>query len=205
MTETAELLVATNNAGKAREISELLSGLPLRLHLLSDFPAVPEAEETGETFEENAVIKAVQYSAAAGLLTLADDSGLEVEALGGQPGVHSARYAGPGATDAERIRLLLRTLDATGDAERRARFVCVLALAGPRDDEAVRVFSGACSGSIAREPRGGGGFGYDPVFIPEGHTQTFAELPPEVKNSISHRAKALAAFRTYVEERFKAA
>lgn len=191
MQKPSELLVATGNAGKVRELSELLAGLPVRLRLLSDFGDVPEAEETGATFAENARLKALHYSALTGLPTLSDDSGLAVDALGGAPGVHSARYAGRQATYAERMRKLLDALAATGDDERRARFVCVIAVAEPSAG-AVETFEGTCEGRIARAPRGTGGFGYDPLFIPDGHTQTFGELPAEVKRSISHRARALA-------------
>ena len=191
MYEQTELLVATNNAGKVRELSQLLAGLPLRLRLLSEFAGVPEAEETGTTFAENAAIKALHYSGHTGLLTLSDDSGLAVEALGGAPGVYSARYAGPHATYAERMRKLLDEIAAAGDDERRARFVCVIAVADPATGD-LRTFEGTCEGRIARAPRGTGGFGYDPVFIPDGHRQTFGELPPAAKEQVSHRARALA-------------
>jgi XTP/dITP diphosphohydrolase len=200
--ERPGLLVATHNGGKLSEFKRLLSDLPLRLYGLGDFPPAAEAVEDGQTFAENASIKARHYFLQIGLLTLADDSGLEVEALGGEPGVRSARYAGPDATDDARVRLLLHTLDAIGDAERRARFVCVLALVGP-PGEYVRTFYGTCGGRIAAKPSGSGGFGYDPVFIPDGYTQTFGELPSNVKNRISHRARALAALRAYIEDRFK--
>jgi XTP/dITP diphosphohydrolase len=191
MAEHTELLVATNNAGKVRELSQLLSGAPFRLRLLSEFGGVAEAEETGTTFAENATLKALYYSAHAGLLTLSDDSGLAVDALGGAPGVYSARYAGAHATYAERMARLLKELEATGDVERRARFVCVIAVADPSDGT-VETFEGVCEGRIARAPRGTNGFGYDPLFIPEGHDRTFGELPEEFKHSLSHRARALA-------------
>jgi len=191
MTEHTELLVATNNAGKIRELSQLLSGAPLRLRLLNEFEGVAEAEETGTTFAENATLKALHYSAHAGLLTLSDDSGLAVDALGGAPGVYSARYAGAGATYAERMSRLLGEIEAAGGADRRARFVCVIAVADPSAGT-VETFEGVCEGRIARAPRGTGGFGYDPVFIPDGHERTFGELPEDVKHSLSHRARALA-------------
>src|SRR3954469_3545708 len=127
MNELSELLVATNNAGKVRELARALEDLPLRLRLLRDFAEVVEPEETGETFAENAALKALYYSAHAGVLTLSDDSGLVVDALGGAPGVRSARYLGPDATYPERMTRLLEEIDATGDRERRARFVCVIA------------------------------------------------------------------------------
>jgi XTP/dITP diphosphohydrolase len=191
MSERPELLVATNNAGKVRELSRLLTGLPLRLRLLSEFPGVPEAEETGTTFAENAALKALHYSSRTGLLTLSDDSGLSVDALGGAPGVYSARYAGRDATYAERMARLLGELEAAGGDERRARFVCVIAVADPSAGT-LETFEGTCEGRIADAPRGTGGFGYDPLFIPDGHDQTFGELPEHVKHSLSHRARALA-------------
>jgi XTP/dITP diphosphohydrolase len=200
MNELTELLVATGNAGKVRELSLLLADAPLRLRLLSEFPGITEAEETGETFAENATIKALQYSSQSGLLTLSDDSGLVVDALGGAPGVYSARYAGTQATYAERMARLLDELAATGGRERRARFVCVIALAEPKTG-ALDTFEGTCEGHIARSPRGTGGFGYDPIFIPTGHEQTFGELPDHVKQNISHRARALAKAVSFLRER----
>src|SRR3954465_11521425 len=201
MRETSELLVATNNAGKVRELASALADLPLRLRLLGEFEEVAEPEETGETFAENAALKALYYSAHAGVLTLSDDSGLVVDALGGAPGVRSARYMGPDATYSERITRLLEEIDATGDRERRARCVCVIAVAEPSTGELI-TFEGRCEGRIAREPRGTGGFGYDPVFIPDGHAQTFGELPDEIKQSISHRALAVRQASRHLRERF---
>lgn len=201
MAETSELLVATSNEGKIRELSGLLAGLPVRLRRLSEWPDMPEAEETGATFAENAVLKAVHYSSRAGLLTLSDDSGLEVAALGGAPGVRSARYCGPTASYAERMARLLAEVEAAGGDERGARFVCVIALADPTTGE-VETFEGACEGQLARAPRGSGGFGYDPVFIPEGHQQTFGELPEEVKQQLSHRARALRKALASLRRRF---
>jgi XTP/dITP diphosphohydrolase len=135
-------------------------------------------------------LKALHYSARAGRLTLSDDSGLEVYALGGAPGVRSARYCGPRATYAERMARLLAELEAAGGTERGARFVCVIALADPSTGR-VETFEGVCEGSIAREPRGSNGFGYDPVFVPAGYDKTFGELPDEIKEELSHRARAL--------------
>ena len=194
-----ELLIATRNAGKVVEFSRLLGDLPVGMRGLADFPDLSEVEESGETFEENATLKARVYGGLTGLLTLADDSGLQVDALRGAPGVRSARYAGPRATDAERNTLLLSELNATHDAERRARFVCVLALFRPADSS-LKLFRGTCEGRIGHEPRGGGGFGYDPIFVPEGYSQSFGELPPEVKDCISHRAVALGAVRSFLVE-----
>jgi XTP/dITP diphosphohydrolase len=151
-----------------------------------------DVEETGDTFEENARIKALAYARASGLLTLADDSGLEVDALGGAPGVHSARYAGPGADDAGRYRKLLAELADVPPKRRAARFRCVVALARPAG--ILSTAEGTVEGAIGFEPRGSHGFGYDPVFLVEGHGgQTLAELPPDVKNAISHRARAVQA------------
>jgi XTP/dITP diphosphohydrolase len=201
MSGLTELLVATNNAGKVRELGRALSGVPLRLRLLDEFAGVPEAEEPGETFAENATLKALHYSSRTGLLTLSDDSGLVVDALGGRPGVHSARYAGRDATYAERIARLLEEVEASGGDLRSARFVCVVAVVEPASRE-VFTFEGRCEGRIAHAPRGSGGFGYDPVFIPEGHERTFGELPEEVKDRISHRALAVADAARFLRERF---
>ena len=201
MHEQTELLVATGNAGKVKELSRLLAGLPLRLRLLSELEGVPEAEETGATFAENATLKALHYSAHSRLLTLSDDSGLAVDALGGAPGVYSARYAGAHATYAERMAKLLGELEASGAADRRARFVCVIAVADPSAGT-VRTFEGTCEGRIAPAPRGAGGFGYDPLFIPDGHERTFGELPEEVKHTVSHRARALALAVRHLRARF---
>ena len=201
MREHMELLVATNNKGKVGELSQLLSDFPLRLRLLGEFPDIEEAEETGETFVENATIKALHYSARSGLLTLSDDSGLAVDALGGAPGVYSARYAGRDVSYAERMSKLIGELDATADADRRARFVCVIAVADPAGNT-LHTFEGTCKGRIARAPRGTGGFGYDPLFIPDGHERTFGELPPEVKHTLSHRARALQQAARHLRERY---
>lgn len=191
-----KLLVATNNPGKVREYEELLAGL--RVPWEVTFPAREalslEVNESGGTFEENATIKALAYAKASGLLTLADDSGLEVDALDGAPGVHSARYAGPEASDADRYRKLLDALMGVPTGKRAARFRCVVAVAQP--DGIVRTADGTCEGKIGYEPRGDHGFGYDPIFIVAGYGgRTLAELPPAVKNRISHRARALAAAR----------
>ncbi len=203
MQKFSQLLVATRNPGKIGEFAEMLAGLQVSLRDLSEFPHVPEAEESGTTFSENAALKAGFYSAQTGLWTLADDSGLEVDALGGAPGVFSARYAGAGATALERIEQLLAELAATNDGERRARFVCVIALAHPATTR-MEFFSGVCEGCIAPEPRGTGGFGYDPVFIPDGYTQTFGELPALIKNRFSHRAHALQAANAFLQRRIDA-
>jgi XTP/dITP diphosphohydrolase len=197
----SELLIATNNAGKIRELTGLLANLPLRLRQLSEFPHIQEVEETGKTFAENAALKARLYGRQANLWTLADDSGLEVDALGGAPGVLSARYAGQNATDVERNARLLAELSLTNDERRTARFICVIALYEPAT-EAMEIFNGTCEGHIAQHPRGSNGFGYDSLFIPTGYAHTFGELPDVVKQQISHRSRALAVVRLYLKGRF---
>ena len=195
-----ELLIATGNVGKVREFASLLADLPVRLRRLREFPHVSEVEETGRTFAENAALKAAGYAAQTELWTLADDSGLEVEALGNAPGVFSARYGGIGLTDAERTQRLLTELATTGDAARRARFVCVIAVADAQA-RIVNVSTGVCAGHIAHAPRGAQGFGYDPIFIPERHSQSFGELPPDIKHGISHRSRALLDARAFLLNR----
>lgn len=196
----SELLVATNNAGKLRELTALLAPFPLRLRQLSEFPHIEEVEETGKTFADNALLKARLYSRQAHRWTLADDSGLEVDALGGAPGVLSARYAGRHASDDDRNALLLAELGGTDDERRTARFVCSIALCDPATLE-TEIFNGICEGHIARQPRGRHGFGYDPLFVPRGYAQTFGELSDTVKQRISHRARALAAVSRYLNKR----
>ncbi len=156
-------------------------------------------DEPGATFSENACHKARQAAAAFGLWTLADDSGLEVDALAGEPGVRSARYCGEQSTDEEKYGKVLRLLVAVPDGQRTARFRCAVCVVGPGGIE--RVFEGTCEGSIAREARGSGGFGYDPIFIPEGYAQTFAELGSAVKDKLSHRAKAMGLAVEYLRSR----
>jgi len=196
-----ELLIATQNKGKIGEISYSLSDLPLKLRTSAEYPNAPEVEETGTTFAENAVLKARQLSQQTGLLTLADDSGLEVEALGGEPGIFSARYGGRNKSDAERVLLLLKNLARKHTDNRRARFVCAVALAVP-ETSAIKIFHGVCEGNIAIEPRGQHGFGYDPVFISEGGALTFGQLSDTSKRQISHRSKALAALRDFLSIHF---
>jgi len=188
-----DVLLATRNPGKLREYESLLEGLPFRWHLLTDIGLDMEVEETGETFEENARLKALAYSRASDLPTLADDSGLAVVALGGAPGVRSARYAGPGASDEDRYRLLLRNLEGVPDGKRAARFVCVAAFALPNGSLATA--EGTVEGRILHGPRGDGGFGYDPVFYVNEMGCTMAELVTADKNRVSHRGRALVALR----------
>jgi XTP/dITP diphosphohydrolase len=197
-----ELLLATRNRGKIAELQLLLASLPLRLRNLAEFPATEEVEETGMTFTDNAILKARAYARQTGLWSLADDSGLEVDALGGAPGVFSARYGGAGATDAERVVRLLGELAQCVTEDRRARFICVIAIAD-RHGQIVNISMGRCEGLIAQAPRGSQGFGYDPVFVPDGFQQTFGELSPEVKQNISHRALALQAARTFLMSHFQ--
>ncbi len=218
------VVVGTGNPHKVREISALLGDLAAAIHDAGVLAGAPDVDETGATFEENARLKAVAFArAAAGarsaggalhgtpdpIWVVSDDSGLCVEALDGRPGVHSARYAatsaGENADSAANNRKLLRELERVPDGARSARFVCAVAVAsvpaGPL--EAPRVLltvRGECRGRIERTPRGKGGFGYDPLFVPEGSRHTFAELPPREKNTISHRGRALQALRAEVEE-----
>jgi XTP/dITP diphosphohydrolase len=187
-----QLIVATRNAHKTREVQHIL-GPGFMLRDLGAYPAISQIPESGISFEENARLKAVAASEVLPDLVIADDSGLEVDALGGAPGIYSARYAGIKATEKEKIDKLLRELalvGATNDA-RQARFRCLVALACKGN--LLGSFEGIVRGRIARSPQGRGGFGYDPIFIPEGFDETFGELPAEVKNRISHRAKAICA------------
>lgn len=185
-----ELLIATSNAGKLYEMTSTLSSADIGVRSLIEFPDIREIDESGPTFIENAMLKAAGYAIQTGRLSLADDSGLEVRALDGRPGVLSARYGGTSLTFAARIELLLSELKRTNDPERLARFSCAMAVANP-SGKILFVSEGICPGRISREPRGPGGFGYDPIFVPEGFDQTFGELPPAVKQEISHRARAL--------------
>ena len=184
---TDKLLIATHNAGKLAELRDLLRNAPYELVSLSDVGIELDVEETGDTLEENAALKATTYARLAGMLTLADDSGLEVDALDGAPGVHSARYAGPNATDSDRIAKLLANL-AAHPQPWNARFRCVIAIAAPGGN--TELHGGACEGVIIPYPRGKNGFGYDPIFhIPE-QNRTMAELTDAEKNALSHRAIA---------------
>ena len=187
-----ELVVATRNTHKTREIQNIL-GPEFRVHDLATHPEVEEIRESAPSFEGNAELKALAASRQLADLVIADDSGLEVDALDGAPGIFSARYAGANATDMDRINKLLRELAGVRAKTdpRRAQFRCVVALA--RNGNLLGTFEGIVEGKIADEVRGASGFGYDPVFIPEGFDQSFGELPGEVKNTISHRAKAIRA------------
>lgn len=191
------LLVATQNQGKLEELRLLLGDLALELRGLIDFPAVTQVPETGDSFIENAALKAVGYATQTGLLTLADDSGLEVDALNGAPGIFSARYGGEGNTDEDRTARLLSELSMIPKAARSARFVSAVAIANSKG-QILNVSVGTSDGQIDFAARGTGGFGYDPVFIPSGYDKTFAELKSVVKNQISHRARALSGTREFL-------
>jgi XTP/dITP diphosphohydrolase len=191
------LLIATRNEGKLREYERLLAGLPMSLTYLTEEGITNEVEETGHSFSENAVQKAREYAQISGLTTLADDSGLEVDALDGRPGVHSARYAGAGASDEDRYRHLLEELAEVPWEQRTARFRCVIAVAQPGGE--TYTSEGVCEGVIAFAPHGEFGFGYDPIFFLSEHGKTMAQLQPEVKNLISHRARAAQAIAPILE------
>ncbi|MCG0278887.1 MAG: XTP/dITP diphosphatase [Thermanaeromonas sp.] len=186
-----KLVLATSNLGKVKELKELLQPLSLEIYSLRDFPGLKLPPETGRTFEENAILKARFVSSFTGLAALGDDSGLEVEALGGAPGVYSSRFAGEGATDAQNNEKLLGLLKGYPQEKRRARFRCVLALCTPEGD--IYTGEGSLEGVIATEPRGTHGFGYDPVFLLPEAGKTLAELDLKLKNTLSHRARALRA------------
>lgn len=187
------LIIATHNAHKTREFAQLLGG-EFTVVDLSAHPEIQLAAENGQTFAENATAKAIDASKKVSGLVMADDSGLEVHALGGAPGIFSARYAGHNSADDQNVEKLLRELRALSlMPSRRARFRCVLAIA--RRGELIDTVEGSLEGDIAEEPRGGNGFGYDPVFVPAGFDHTFAEMPAELKNHLSHRARAVVALR----------
>ena len=187
------LLLASHNRAKAAEIAAILrdAGLDLEVVTLADFPEVVLPPETARAFAENALAKAKAAAAATGLPAVADDSGIEVDALGGEPGVMSARYGGPEATDRDRYQKVLRLLNEVPDVRRVARFRCAAAYATP--DGQTLLAEGTLEGRIVREPVGSGGFGYDPIFIPDGDTRTMAQLTPAEKHAISHRGRAFRA------------
>ena len=188
-----QLLLATRNSHKTREFAEIL-GDGFDVHDLADVAELPMVQETGLTFEANAILKAVETSKYFQELVLADDSGLEVDALHGAPGIYSARYAGENASDAANIAKLLAELTRYDPAPHSARFRCSLALA--REGKILGIFEGVVEGTIVDEPRGSAGFGYDPVFQPQEFEQTFAEFSPVEKNRISHRTRAIRSLRT---------
>lgn len=202
MAEFTKLLVATNNSGKLREYASLLDGLGFELITLAGAGITVEIEETGTSMEQNAVLKATGFAELSGLVTLADDSGLEVDALGGEPGPLSRRYAGENASDLERNDFLLVKLRDIPWEKRGARFRCVIAIAAP--DGNVETCEGVCQGMIAFEPKGEGGFGYDPIFYLPELERWMAELSLDEKNRISHRAKAAREARRLLEARVAA-
>ncbi|MEO5327426.1 MAG: RdgB/HAM1 family non-canonical purine NTP pyrophosphatase [Magnetococcus sp. THC-1_WYH] len=186
-----EIVLATRNPKKVEELRRMFVGNEVVFLGLNAFPGSPEVAENGSTFEENADLKSRAIAGYTQCHALADDSGLVVDALGGAPGVHSARFAGPGATDAQNLHLLLATLKRKGGVDHRARFECALSLCDPQGQ--IERFSGVVHGTIIAEPRGANGFGYDPVFVPDGERLTFAQMSAGQKDRISHRGRALEA------------
>ena len=195
-----DIVLATKNRKKIEEIKKICSvmGTAARIYTLDDFPAFEDVVEDGRTFEENALKKAVAISRQTGMTAIADDSGLEVDALNGAPGVFSARYAGEHADDRANLEKLLLEMEDVPDGKRGGRFVCCIAMASR---EETKTFMGYVEGTIGREPRGDNGFGYDPVFYPKGHKRTFAEMSDREKNAMSHRAMALRELQKYLLEK----
>lgn len=192
-----ELVLATRNRHKGQELAALLAGLPIRIHTMDEFPDVPEVVEDGDTCEANAIKKARAVCEATGLLAVADDTGLEVDALGGRPGVYAARYAGPEASYEDNWKKLLQEMAGVPTDRRTAHFVTVAVVASP--SQTVQVRAGRLDGVITEEPAGGRGFGYDPVFYVPEFGKTLAELSGDEKNRISHRAKAFAQVRELLQ------
>ena len=190
MEKPSKIVLATGNAGKVREMNQILSGLDIEILAQSAFNT-PDAEETGLTFIENAIIKARNAAAHSDLPAIADDSGIEVDALNGAPGIYSSRFAGEGATDQANLEKLLADINDVPDAQRTARFQCVMVYLRHANDPTPLVCQGTWEGTLLRETRGTNGFGYDPIFYVPTHQCTSAELPPEVKNQLSHRGQAL--------------
>lgn len=194
-----ELVIATTNKGKLKEIRELLSGLSIKVTSLQDYPGAPEVVEDGKTFRQNAAKKALTIAEFTGQMTMGEDSGLEVKALGNAPGIFSARFSGPGATDKKNNLKLLRSLRGVADDERQAGYRCCAVIA--HKGKVLFVAQGRCAGTIALRSKGSNGFGYDPLFFLPQFGQTFGELDPAIKAKISHRAKALRKIRKYLLER----
>jgi XTP/dITP diphosphohydrolase len=193
----SKILIGTTNQGKISELRELFGSLPIKLVGLDEVAVNIDVEETGTTFAENAELKARTYANITGLFALGDDSGLEVSALDNRPGIHSARYGGQDLAFADKIRMLLGELAEVPNADRSARFVCVMSLADP-SGKIIFEGEGVCSGTLAAEPRGDEGFGYDPLFLPEGYDQTFGEMDSSIKQQISHRARAAQKIIRYL-------
>jgi XTP/dITP diphosphohydrolase len=204
VSERKRLVVASHNQAKTAEIAQILAdeGLDFEVVSLVDFPEIALPPETGATFAANAAAKAEHAAQHTHLPAIADDSGLEIEALGGEPGIHSARYAGEGASDEDLCRKVLGLMAEVPDHRRRARFRCAAAYAEPEGEEMLA--EGTCPGRIAREPSGSGGFGYDPVFIPDGYTLTMAHLTPHQKHRISHRGRAFRLLAQMIREHLEA-
>lgn len=192
-----DLLIGTGNRGKVREIHCALKHLPLDLHDLTEYPSISVPFESSSSYKENATIKAQHYARESGIWALADDSGLEVSVLDGAPGVKSARFGGDHTSDSDRVNLLLSTISDVPMSMRQATFVCVMVIAEP-SGRLLYVAEGRCEGRISTSPAGELGFGYDPIFIPDGYEITFGELPSEIKNRISHRARALASVQKFL-------
>jgi XTP/dITP diphosphohydrolase len=195
--KSTPLLIGSNNPDKARELARLLEGLPWDVKSLGDYAPVEEPEETGATCEENAALKAAYYGKAFAVACAADDTGLEVDALNGAPGVYSARYAGEACSYADNNAKMLAELAEVPEADRTARFVCCAAFYAPGRD--VYVVRGVVEGTITTASRGSNGFGYDPLFVPAGGSRTFAEMTPEEKQSISHRGRAFTKLRAHLD------
>ncbi len=193
------LLIATKNKGKIKELNQLLKHLQIKLKSLDDFENIKEVAETGKTFAENAKLKAESYAVQTDCWALADDSGLQVEALNNAPGIYSARFAGENSDDKRNVNKLLEELDKTNTDNRYARFFCVIAVSD-KTGKTQYIAEGICKGTIAEKPKGSNGFGYDPVFIPDGFTNTLGELSAETKQKISHRSQALKKIIDFFNE-----
>lgn len=194
--ELPSLLIGTQNSGKVVEIKRILGGIPAELISLNDLPEIASPVEDGATFLDNAMIKAMYYFEQSGIMAMADDSGLEVDALSGAPGVRSARYGGEGLNDSDRTALVLEQMRGVADDKRSARFRCVIAVAGPGMPNGCYITAeGVVDGMITREPRGDNGFGYDPIFVPNGEIRTTAELSESEKDALSHRGIALRSLK----------
>ncbi len=198
LNNTSKLVLATSNQGKLAELRQMLAETSISVLSLADFRSVVEVDETGSTFAENAILKAAGYARQIGLPTLADDSGLEIAALAGRPGVHSARYAGD-TTFAAKMALVLSEVAAIDPNNRQSRFISSIAISSA-DGSIIQSVEGECIGVLAECPRGNGGFGYDPIFVPDGFDQTFGELPDAVKHLISHRSRAFSKIMPYLRD-----
>jgi len=194
----SKLLLATYNPGKIKEYRFLLDGLGYEITTLAEEGITEVVAESGNSYEQNARLKATAYARLSQLITLADDSGLEVDALGGEPGIRSARFGGESASDEDRVGLLLARLNGVRWEQRTASFKCIIAIATPRGE--IKICRGECRGIVALEPRGNNGFGYDPIFYLPQFSKTMAELPPQIKNQISHRARASQEARRVLQQ-----